>query len=93
MAGVFRGEKIIANWKLATDRQKTADEYGVLLKTLFRDSGLETNQIEAVVLSSVVPPVTGVFERMVAQYFSVHPLVIGPGVKTGLAFKYENPKR
>jgi type III pantothenate kinase len=92
VAGVFRGEKIIANWKLATDRQKTADEYGVLLKTLFRDSGLETNQIEAVVLSSVVPPVTGVFERMVAQYFSVHPLVIGPGVKTGLAFKYENPR-
>lgn len=92
VVGVFSGEKIIANWKLATDRQRTDDEYGVLLKTLFRDSDLETNQIEAAVLSSVVPPVTGVFERMVAKYFLVHPLVIGPGVKTGLAFKYENPR-
>ena len=92
VVGVFRGEKIIANWKLATDRQRTVDEYGVLLKTLFRDSDLETNQIEAAVLSSVVPPVTGVFGRMVAKYFLVHPLVIGPGVKTGLAFKYENPR-
>lgn len=92
VVGVFSGEKIIANWKLATDRQRTDDEYGVLLKTLFRDSDLETSQIEAAVLSSVVPPVTGVFERMVAKYFLVHPLVIGPGVKTGLAFKYENPR-
>lgn len=92
VVGVFRGDKIIANWKLATDRQRTDDEYGVLLKTLFRDSDLETDQIEAAVLSSVVPPVTGVFERMVAKYFLVHPLVIGPGVKTGLAFKYENPR-
>jgi type III pantothenate kinase len=92
VVGVFNGEKIIANWKLATDRQRTDDEYGVLLKTLFRDSDLETDQIEAAVLSSVVPPVTGVFERMVAKYFLVHPLVIGPGVKTGLAFKYENPR-
>lgn len=92
VVGVFKGERIVANWKLATDRQRTDDEYGVLLKTLFRDSDLETNQIEAAVLSSVVPPVTGVFERMVAKYFLVHPLVIGPGVKTGLAFKYENPR-
>lgn len=92
VVGVFRGEEIIANWKLATDRQRTDDEYGVLLKTLFRDSDLETNQIEAAVLSSVAPPLTGVFERMVAKYFLVHPLVIGPGVKTGLAFKYENPR-
>lgn len=92
VVGVFLGERIVANWKLATDRQRTVDEYGVLLKNLFRDSDLETNKIKAAVLSSVVPPVTGVFERMVAKYFSVHPLVVGPGIKTGLAFRYENPR-
>ncbi|NLW46724.1 MAG: type III pantothenate kinase [Firmicutes bacterium] len=92
VVGVFFEEQLVASWKLATDRQRTVDEYGVLLKNLFRDSGLETTQINAVVLSSVVPPVTGVFERMVIKYFSTHPLVVGPGVKTGLAFKYENPR-
>lgn len=92
VVGVFSGEKLIANWRLATDRQKTIDEYGILLKNLFQDSNLVVNQVKAVVLSSVVPPVTGLFEGMVVKYFSLSPLVVGPGIKTGLAFKYENPR-
>lgn len=92
VVGVFSGEQLIADWRLATDRQKTVDEYGILLKSLFRDGNLEINKVKAAVISSVVPPVTGLFEEMAIKYFSVKPLVVGPGIKTGLAFKYENPR-
>ncbi len=92
VVGVFSGEELTVSWRLATDRQKTIDEYGILLKNLFRDINLEVSQIKAAVISSVVPPVTGLFEEMVAKYFRVDPLVVGPGIKTGLAFKYENPR-
>lgn len=90
--GVFSGVKLLADWRLATDRQKTVDEYGILLKSLFQNSKLEVGQVKAGVISSVVPPVTGQFERMAVKYFSINPLVVGPGIKTGLAFKYENPR-
>lgn len=90
--GVFSGAKLLADWRLATDRHKTIDEYGILIKSLFKDGNLEINQVRAGVISSVVPPVTGIFESVAVKYFSVTPLVVGPGVKTGLAFKYENPR-
>lgn len=90
--GVFSGAKLLADWRLATDRQKTVDEYGILLKSLFQNSNLEVSQIKAGVISSVVPPVTGLFEKVAVEYFSINPLVVGPGIKTGLAFKYENPR-
>lgn len=90
--GVFSGEQLVASWRLATDRLKTIDEYGILLKNFFRDGNLDTTQVKSAAISSVVPPVTGLFEEMVIKYFAVYPLVVGPGVKTGLAFKYENPR-
>ncbi|NLY76118.1 MAG: type III pantothenate kinase [Firmicutes bacterium] len=92
VVGVFSGERLIANWRLATERRKTVDEYGMLIKNLFQDGNLAVAQVKAAVISSVVPPVTGLFEEMAVKYFAVKPLVIGPGIKTGLAFKYENPK-
>lgn len=90
--GVFSEERLIADWRMATDRQKTVDEYGILLKTFFQYGNLEINKIKAAVISSVVPPVTGLIEGMIIKYFSINPLVVGPGIKTGLAFKYENPR-
>jgi type III pantothenate kinase len=92
VVGVFLKEKLIANWRLATDRLKTVDEYGILLKSLFTDQNLALNQIQAAIISSVVPPVTGQFERMIEKYFQVKTLVVGPGVKTGLSIRYENPR-
>ena len=90
--GVFSGAKLLADWRLATDRRKTIDEYGILIKSLFKDGNLEIDRVKAGVISSVVPPVTGIFENVAIKYFSVTPLMVGPGVKTGLAFKYENPR-
>ena len=61
--GVFDGDKLIANWRLATDKIKTVDEYGILIKNLFADRNLVAGQVTEAVLSSVVPPVTGLFEK------------------------------
>jgi type III pantothenate kinase len=92
VAGVYEGEKLIADWRLATDRQKTIDEYGVLIQNLFHYKNLATDQVKAAVISSVVPPLTNLFEEVMTQYFKVTALVVGPGMKTGLSIKYENPR-
>ena len=85
VAGVYRGDTLIADWRLATDRQKTADEYGVLVKNLFYFKNLAIDQVKAAVISSVVPPLTNLFEEFMAKYFKVAALVVGPGMKTGLS--------
>ena len=92
VVGVFIKDKLIANWRLATDRQKTVDEYGILVKGLFADQRLETSQVQGAIISSVVPPLAGLFEQMIKKYFGVGALMIGPGVKTGLAIKMEDPR-
>lgn len=90
--GVFKGSQLVANWRLSTNRYRTDDEYGILLKDLFSFSGLEIGAIKALVISTVVPPLTFTLERMCQKYFHLNPLVVGPGIKTGLAVKYENPR-
>lgn len=90
--GVYREKELVAHWRTSTDRQKTADEYGVLIKNLFSYSHVKSAEIKAVVISSVVPPLNPTLERMTRQYFQVEPLLINPGIKTGMPIKYENPR-
>lgn len=90
--GVFEGDELVANWRLSTDRLRTVDEYGILLRSLFEISGLEMKSVKALLISSVVPPLMFTLEQMCEKYFGLAPLVVGPGIKTGLAIKYENPR-
>ncbi|HBF35709.1 MAG TPA: type III pantothenate kinase [Firmicutes bacterium] len=90
--GVFLKEKLLANWRLATDRRKTVDEYGMMLKSLFANCNLDPGQIQRAAIANVVPPLTGLFEKVVEKYFSAPVLVVGPGIKTGLSIKMENPR-
>jgi type III pantothenate kinase len=90
--GVFNGEELIHHWRIATDRSKTNDEYGILIKSLFRDVSIDVSVIDGVIMSSVVPPLMFALESMVEKYFRIKPLVIGPGIKTGLNIKAENPR-
>jgi len=90
--GVFSGSRLVANWRLSTDRYRTSDEYGIMLRELFAFSGLEMKQIKAVVVSTVVPPLTFTLERLCQKYFNLTPLVVGPGIKTGLSIKIDNPR-
>jgi len=92
VVGLFLSNKLVADWRIGSDKTKTADEYGVLLKSLFREANIDAGRITDAVISSVVPPLTGIVERLIERYISVKPLVVGPGVKTGLSIKYENPR-
>ena len=82
----------MTHWRLRTDTMRTSDEYGILLTALFGYNHLDKEEIKAVVISSVVPSLMMELEMMSETYFHCNPLVVGPGIKTGLAIKYENPR-
>lgn len=90
--GVYNEEKLISEWRISTDIKRTADEYGVLIIQLFLQSKLDPDDIEGVIISSVVPSVMYSLQRMVEKYFEINPLIVGPGMKTGINIKYDNPK-
>src|SRR5882672_7920891 len=89
--GVFRGEELIANWRLTTAREQTIDEYGVLTRNLFTLAGLDWGAITGVAISSVVPPVNRTFAEMSRIYFGKKALFVEMGVKTGMAVLVDNP--
>ena len=89
--GVFRGEELIANWRLTTARQQTVDEYGVLTRNLFTLAGLDRDAIHGVIISSVVPPVNWTLAEMARIYFGQKALFVEMGVKTGMAVLVDNP--
>jgi type III pantothenate kinase len=90
--GIYKDEKLVHQWRLATDRNKTEDEYGTLIKMFLWEENIKTADIEAVIISSVVPPLMFALERMVKKYFKQKPLIVGPGIRTGLNIKYDQPK-
>lgn len=92
LLGVFRRDELLADWRLATDRMRTPDEYGLLARNLLREAGLAPEEVEGVALASVVPPVTPTFVAMCRKYLGREPIQVGPGIKTGLSIKYENPR-
>src|SRR2546423_485195 len=89
--GVFRGEELVANWRLTTARQQTVDEYGVLTRNLFTLAGLDRDAISGVIISSVVPPVNWTLGEMARIYFGQKALFVEPGVKTGMSVLVDNP--
>jgi type III pantothenate kinase len=86
-----RYERLLANWRVATSRTSTVDEYGVLFRNLFSMAGLEVGGIHGIVISSVVPPLDSVLRQVCERYFNLRPLFIEPGVKTGMPVHYDNP--
>ena len=91
-AGVFRGEKIVADWRFATERHKLTDEYAMLLLSLFQASGVPASEVIGVSISCVVPPLRSVFDQFARQYLHVEPIIVGPGVKTGVKLAVDNPR-
>jgi type III pantothenate kinase len=86
-----RYERLLANWRVATSRTSTVDEYGVLFRNLFSMAGLESKGIHGIVISSVVPPLDPVLRQVCERYFDLRPLFIEPGIKTGMPVHYDNP--
>jgi type III pantothenate kinase len=89
--GDQRYKRLLANWRVATSRTSTVDEYGVLFRNLFSMAGLAAKEIEGIVISSVVPPLDPVLRQVCERYFNLRPLFIEPGIKTGMPVHYENP--
>ena len=90
--GLFRDAELVAHWRLATARDQTVDEYGILTRNLFTLAGLDPAAVAAVIISSVVPPLNSTLEEMSRRYFRTKPLFIEPGVKTGMPVLYDNPQ-
>lgn len=93
--GLYRldGEKpeMIANWRVATHRSQTVDEYGVLLVNLFEMQGKSPSEVTNIIIASVVPPVDSTLRRVCEKYFHLDPMFVEPGIKTGMKMLIDNP--
>lgn len=87
--GIYRGDQLVNSWRLATARERTADEYGILTRQLVGDS-LHAS-LEGAIVASVVPPLNHAMAVMIRKYFGIDPLFVEPGVKTGIAIQVDNP--
>jgi type III pantothenate kinase len=92
VVGVFDGKRLIAQWRCATQRERTADEFAALVHEWFTMKGLRFEQVDGIIVSSVVPPLSETVERFAAEYFQVAPLFVGPGVRTGMPIEVEDPR-
>lgn len=90
--GVYQDKKLLIDWRLSTIHQRTADEFGILVINLFEKAKLNYEEVEAVIVSSVVPNIMYSLEHSMRKYFKLEPIIVGPGVKTGINIKYDNPK-
>ena len=91
--GVYEGTELKKHWRINTDKEKTSDEYGILISNLFQYDKVDMNSITDVIISSVVPNVMHSLENFCIKYCNKKPLIVGPGIKTGLNIKYDNPKQ
>lgn len=90
--GVYEGNTLLNHWRLATERNKTSDEYGIFINNLLSYDGINMKKMDSVVISSVVPPLMYTLEAMSLKYCGIKPIVVGPGIKTGMNIRYDNPK-
>lgn len=92
VAGVFDDKELVCHWRFSTDRSKTTDEYGILLRSMFNYTRMPMDQIKAIIISSVVPPLIVPLCHMCERYFELTPMVVGPGIKSGISLRYDNPR-
>jgi type III pantothenate kinase len=90
--GLYQGKKLITHWRLLTVAERTADEYGVIISHLIFSKGFRCNQIHSIVASCVVPPMVSVTLELATKFFELEPLMVGPGIKTGMPILYDSPK-
>ena len=90
--GVVEGNRILDNWRVRTEREMTSDELGIFLGNLFRAADIRMEDIRHIIISCVVPPLLNTMEELSQRYFGVKPMIVGPGLKTGMPIHYDNPK-
>ena len=90
--GLFEGDQLRHDWRLATRRDSMPDELGLLMVQLMQQEGFDPKAVEAVVVASVVPPLNSRLVEAIERYFGRDPMMVGPGIKTGLKIHYRDPK-
>jgi type III pantothenate kinase len=90
--GLFKGEELVHDWRLATRRDSMPDELGIAMLQLMRQEGFDPTAVDAVVVASVVPPLNSSLVEAIQRYFGREPVMVGPGIKTGLKIHYRDPK-
>jgi type III pantothenate kinase len=89
--GLFDGAELLADWRIHTRAGTTADELGILLRALFASRDLDTARVDGMILASVVPDLNAALVATGPRYFGCEPLIVGPGLRTGMPILYENP--
>ncbi len=92
MVGVFRDEEVVAHWRLRTEAGTTADEFRFRFAELFRLDGLDRSEVQGAVVGCVVPPLQDALVEALVELFDVNPLIVGPGIRTGMPILLDNPK-
>ena len=90
--GVYKEKELLANWRAATNKTVTSDEFGMFVMNLFAYESIEASGIEEIIISSVVPPIMYSVEHAIRKYFNKNAMIVGPGIRTGISVKTENPK-
>lgn len=90
--GVYKGDKMIKCWRMATGSTRTADETGIFIHSLFDASKLDADSLTGVIISSVVPDIMYSLSHGIRKYFHLEPMIVGAGMKTGIVIKRDNPK-
>jgi type III pantothenate kinase len=90
--GLYDGEELVHDWRVRTVIDHTVDEYGMLILNLLRNCRIGSKTIKEIIISCVVPPMLNILEPLCRKYFGIVPLIVGPGVKTGMPIFYDNPR-
>lgn len=90
--GVYKGDVLIHDWRISSNKERSSDEYGLLFYQILAHRNIRPFDIDAVIISSVVPNLMHTLPNMVYKYFNKEPIVVEAGIKTGLNIRYDNPK-
>ena len=90
--GVFRDSTLVESWRLATDNKRSADEYGTIIDSMFRRVDINPEDIEDIIIASVVPSLLFTLEHMCLKFYNKNPIVVEQGIRTGIKIRYENPR-
>ncbi|MGI5848850.1 MAG: type III pantothenate kinase [Christensenellales bacterium] len=90
--GLFTGGKLVNSWRMKTDVDRTADEYGIRILAFFTHGSHKPEDVEGIIIASVIPTINYTLQHMCAIYFRKTAMIVGPGIKTGINIKYDNPK-
>ena len=91
--GLYKVDRLDAHWRLASDSDRTPDEYGLLLVQLLERADARPDEVNDIAIASVVPPLTGTMERACLDYLGASPLIVDAGTRTGMRIRYEDPKQ